>query len=48
MIVAAGLAVGVCGGLVLVLGTGKSDAATEKKNKKSAEKASEDGDKAES
>lgn len=31
IMVAAGLAVGVCGGLVLVLGTGSSDAATEKK-----------------
>jgi hypothetical protein len=28
IMVAAGLAVGVCGGLILVLGTGKSDAAT--------------------
>ena len=38
VMVAAGLAVGVCGGLVLVLGTGSSDAATEKKAEVDTEK----------
>lgn len=45
IMVAAGLAVGVCGGLVLVLGTGESDAASDKKSEVPEVSDKQDGDK---